>query len=96
MERNGRIANMRGVIAVVLGAMVVLTVPAAPSFAKTSDVPKAADESSSSSPCHAYEQGPDGSWKQLPCQEDDLRPQAAPTVSTRDPGKATDTGKAMR
>jgi hypothetical protein len=88
-----RIANMRGVIAVVLGATVVL---AGPSFAKTSEVPKAADEPSSSSPCHAYEQGPDGSWKQLPCQEDGLKPQATPTVSTRDLGKAPDTGKATR
>jgi hypothetical protein len=87
-----RIADMRVVIAVVLGATVVL---AGPSFAKTSDVPKAADEPSSS-PCHAYEQGPDGSWKQLPCQEDGLKPPAAPTVSTRDQGKATDTGKATR
>jgi hypothetical protein len=84
---------MRGVIAVVLGATVVV---AGPSFAKTSDVPKAADEPSSSSPCHAYEQGPDGSWKQLPCREDGFKPQAAPTVSTRDLGKTTDTGKATR
>jgi hypothetical protein len=91
-----RIADMRVVIAVVLGAMVVLAVPAAPSFAKTSDAPKTADQPSSSSPCHAYEQGPDGSWKQLPCQEDGLKPQAAPTVSTRDLGKATDTGNATR
>ena len=92
---------MRVAIAVLLGAMVVVAMPAGRSFAKTSEaktseVPKTADEPSSSSPCHAYEQGPDGSWRQVPCQEEGLKPPAAPTVSTRDMGKATDTGKATR
>jgi hypothetical protein len=59
-------ADMRIVIAVLFGAMVVL---AGRSFAKTSDVQNTSDEPSSSA-CHAYEQGPDGSWKQLPCQEE--------------------------
>jgi hypothetical protein len=84
---------MRVIIAVVLGASVVL---AGRSFAKTPDVPQAVDESSSSSACHAYEQGPDGSWRQLPCQEQGLKPQAAPTISTRDMGRPTDGGKATR
>ena len=91
-----RITDMRVAIAVLLGAMVVVAIPAGRSFAKTSEVPKTADEPSSSSPCHAYEQGPDGSWRQLPCQEEGLKPPAAPTISTRDMGKATDTGKATR
>ena len=87
-----RMADMRLVIAVLLGATVVV---AGPSFAKTSDVPKTVDEPSSSSPCHAYEQGPDGSWKQLPCQEEGLKPQAAPKISTRD-GKDIGTVKHVR
>ena len=86
---------MRVAIAVLFSAIVVLAVPAGRSIAKTSDVPKAGDELSTS-PCHAYEQGPDGSWKQLPCQEDGLKAQPASKISTRDLGKATDTGKANR
>jgi len=84
---------MRVAIAVLFIA--VLAVPAERSLAKTSDVPKAADELSSPA-CHAYEQSPDGSWKQLPCQEDGLKAQPASKISTRDMGKATDTGKATR
>jgi hypothetical protein len=90
--RKERIANMRVAIAVLFSAMAVLAVPAGHSFAKTSDVPKTSDELSSS-PCHAYEQSPDGSWKQLPCQEDGLKAQPASKISTRDVGKGTDLGK---
>jgi len=86
-------ANMRVAIAVFL--MAVLAVPAGRSFAKTSDVPKAADELSSPA-CNAYEQSPDGSWRQLPCQEDGLKAQPASKISTRDTGKAADTGKVSR
>jgi hypothetical protein len=90
-----RKANMRVAIAVLYSALAVLAVPAERSFAKTSDVPKTSDELSSS-PCHAYEQSPDGSWKQLPCQEDGLKAQPASKVSTRDVGKTTEPGKATR
>ncbi len=88
-----RMANMRVVIAVLFGAMAV---SAGPSFAKTSDTPKTSNESSSSPSCHGYEQSPDGSWKQVPCQEDGFKPLASPAMSTRDPGKINDTGKATR
>jgi hypothetical protein len=84
---------MRVAIAVLFIA--VLAAPAGRSFAKTSDAPKTSDELSSS-PCHAYEQSPYGSWKQLPCQEDGLKAQSAAKISTRDMGKSTDTGKATR
>jgi len=43
-------------------------VAAAPALAKNSESHKADDKSESSS-CHAYQQAPDGSWTQLPCQE---------------------------
>ena len=84
---------MRVITTIVLGASVVL---AGRSFARTPDVPPAVDAPSSSSPCHAYEQGPDGSWRQMPCQEQGLKPQPAPTISTRDVGKPADSGKATR
>jgi hypothetical protein len=73
---------MRAVTAIFLGAIVALG--AGPSLAKTSD-----KTSEASSPaCHAYEQNPDGSWKQLPCQEDGLKPPPLSRISTRDAGKA--------
>ena len=84
---------MRLLIAIVLGASVVL---AGRSLAKTPNVPQAVDEPSSSSVCQAYEQDPDGSWRQMPCQEQGMKPQAAPTISTREMGKPTDGGKATR
>lgn len=86
---------MRIAIAVLFSAIAVLAVPAGRSFATTSDIPKADDELPSP-PCHAYEQSPDGSWKQLPCQEGGLKAQPASKISTRDLGKATGTGKAIR
>jgi len=55
---------------------------------KTSEAPKPVDETSQPA-CHAYEQNPDGSWKQLPCQEDSLKPPPASRISTRDAAKAT-------
>jgi len=77
---------MRVVTAIFLAAIVAVS--AGPSPAKTSGAPKAVDETSSP-PCHAYEQNPDGSWKQLPCQEEGLKPPPASRISTRDAGKAT-------
>jgi hypothetical protein len=40
----------------------------APALAKNAQTQKADDQSTSSS-CHAYQQAADGSWQQLPCQE---------------------------
>jgi hypothetical protein len=31
--------------------------------------PQKTDDQSTSSSCHAYQQAPDGTWQQLPCQE---------------------------
>jgi len=50
---------------VVAGAIALAT----PALALNSDAQKPAEEASSSSPCHAYEMGPDGVWRQEPCQE---------------------------
>ena len=42
---------------------------ATPVLAKHSDAQKPAEEAATSSPCHAYEMGSDGAWRQQPCQE---------------------------
>jgi hypothetical protein len=53
------------VIFVGLAAALLMT---APVLAKKTQNQKTDDQSTSSS-CHAYQQAPDGSWEQLPCQE---------------------------
>ena len=52
-------------IFVVSAAALLMTAPAS---AKKVQIQKTDDQSTSSS-CHAYQQAPDGSWEQLPCQE---------------------------
>jgi hypothetical protein len=55
-----------------IAALAVLTAPALARNSNTNsntqeiNAPSAAPASSS---CHAYQQGPDGSWTPLPCQE---------------------------
>jgi len=59
---------------------VAALVAAAPALAKHSESHQADDKSESSS-CHAYQQAPDGSWTQLPCQESgngQTQPRTAP------------------
>ena len=55
------------------GSIAALAVLTAPALAKNSHAQKIDDTSasaSSASPtCHAYQQAPDGTWNQLPCQE---------------------------
>ncbi|MGJ4928360.1 hypothetical protein ACQR1I_15475 [Bradyrhizobium sp. HKCCYLS2038] len=48
-----------------LAALVAAT--AAPALAKNSQVPKPDDQTTASSPCRAYQQAADGTWKELPC-----------------------------
>jgi hypothetical protein len=56
--------------AIFFGSMIALTVLAAPSLARNSEGQKAGEQSTSTSPaCHNYQQAPDGSWRELPCQE---------------------------
>lgn len=70
-------------------AIVILATAAAPALARTSEVPKPGSETAAT-PCHAYEQNPDGSWKELSCAENGLTPAPAPArVSTRNEGKTS-------
>jgi hypothetical protein len=74
------------VMTTIFFGLIVLTVPTAVSLARTSDVPKAAD-TISAPPCYGYEQNPDGSWKQTPCQENGLTAPVKQKISTRNAGK---------
>jgi hypothetical protein len=77
-----------------VGSIVALA--AAPALAKDSPAQKTNDlsTSSTSKPCHAYQQAPDGSWTPLPCEEGGSTAQAQHKSSTRNAsegGSATKT-----
>lgn len=73
---------MRKLCAILLGSIAILAVPSASVLAKSSGAQKTA-EKSAASPCTAYEQAPDGTWKPLPCQEIDTGGQTHQRSTTR-------------
>ena len=68
----------------VAGALALAT----PALAKNSDPQKPAEDAATSSPCHAYEMGPDGAWRQQTCQE-----AGAPTQAPRKSAAHSGTGE---
>jgi hypothetical protein len=66
--------HMRIAKLIFVGSIAASAALAAPVLAKDSPAQKTSDpstssSSSTSSPCHAYQQAPDGSWTPLPCEE---------------------------
>lgn len=59
---------MRMVHLIFAGALAASAGLACPAFARNADAAKNDDKAAASS-CSAYQQGPDGSWEQLPCKE---------------------------
>ncbi|CCE03293.1 hypothetical protein [Bradyrhizobium sp. STM 3809] len=64
---------MRIIPMIFVGSLAALVSTAAPVLAKNSQTPnsrtpQADAQATSSSPCRAYQQDPDGTWKELPCQ----------------------------
>ncbi|WP_257168327.1 hypothetical protein [Bradyrhizobium sp. SRS-191] len=59
---------MRITPVIFVGSLAALVTTAAPALAKNSQTPRADEQATSSSPCRAYQQDPDGAWKELPCQ----------------------------
>jgi len=59
-----------------VGSLAALVAMAAPALAKNSQIPRPDDQTGSSSPCRAYQQAPDGSWTELPCQGQSAAPSA--------------------
>jgi hypothetical protein len=79
---------MRVVTATFIAAMATTVVLAGPALARPSSAPNAGDELSKP-PCYGYEQNPDGSWRQTPCQENGLSAQSGAKVSAHDAGKSS-------
>lgn len=79
---------MRRVIATFLGMMTMTVMVAYPALASPTHAPNASSEASKP-PCYGYEQNADGSWRQIPCQENGLSAQAGAKVTARDSGKTS-------
>ncbi|MGY3452921.1 hypothetical protein [Bradyrhizobium sp. USDA 4353] len=59
---------MRITPVIFVGSLAALVATAAPALAKNSQTPRSDEQATASSPCRAYQQAADGSWKELPCQ----------------------------
>jgi hypothetical protein len=59
---------MRIAALVVAGSVAAFATLMTPVVAKDTGAQKG-NENANASSCHAYEQMPDGSWRQLPCEE---------------------------
>ena len=59
---------MRSISTIFLGSFAALSMLTAPVLAKNSGA-QTTDSEQTSPSCHAYGQNPDGTWKQLPCEE---------------------------
>ena len=73
--------------AILLGTAAALLTLAAPTLARNSSAAKPAEAPASAS-CQAYQQAPDGTWTQLPCQE--MGPKAAPVHPRSEPESPTE------
>ena len=77
---------MRIAKVIVAGSIAGAIALATPALARHSDAQKPAEQAATSSPCHAYEMGPDGTWQPKPCQEAGA-PAPAPRKSTAHSGQ---------
>jgi len=63
---------MRITPVIFVGSLAAIVATASPALAKNSQTPnptsRTDEQTTSSSPCRAYQQAPDGSWTELPCQ----------------------------
>jgi hypothetical protein len=61
---------MRIADVIIAGSVAGAVALATPALARHSDAQKPAEDTATiASPCHSYEMGPDGAWKQVPCEE---------------------------
>ncbi|NPU14638.1 hypothetical protein HL666_28090 [Bradyrhizobium sp. 83002] len=59
---------MRITPVIFVGSLAAIVATAAPALAKNSQTARADEQSAATTPCRAYQQDPDGTWKELPCQ----------------------------
>jgi len=60
---------MRMAQVILVGSLAALLGAMAPASAKKADAQKSAEEKSTSSSCHTYQQAADGTWTEHPCEE---------------------------
>lgn len=75
---------MRIADVIFVGSLATLVATTAPALAKSSHIPKPDEQQTSSvSPCRAYQQAADGSWTELPCQGQGQSTAQGASVQTR-------------
>jgi hypothetical protein len=79
---------MRITRTILAGSIAALAVATVPALAKNSETQKTTEQSTSS-PCKAYQQAPDGTWTQLPCQELGVGSQPQRKTATRSSDQET-------
>jgi hypothetical protein len=79
---------MRLITITLSAAIIALAAAAGPALARTADAARTGSEISPA-PCHAYEQSPDGSWKEMACAENGVTPPAPAKISTGNEGKTS-------
>jgi len=72
--------------AMFLGLMAALLSLAAPTLARNSNQQKTSEVPASSS-CRAYQQAADGTWTQLPCQENGFQAGGAAEIGVEERGR---------
>jgi hypothetical protein len=71
-----------------VGSLAALVATVAPALAKNSQTSKPDEQaSSSSSSCHAYQQAPDGTWTELPCQAPGSPAKSQQQARDKQPGR---------
>ncbi|XUM21373.1 hypothetical protein ACRAVF_29240 [Bradyrhizobium oligotrophicum S58] len=71
-----------------VGSLAALVAAAAPALAKSSQTAKPDDQTTSSLPCRAYQQAPDGTWMERPCQGQSASAPARQRAVTNGTGSA--------
>jgi hypothetical protein len=83
---------MRITPVIFVGSLAAIVATAAPALAKNSQTPgqtaRADEQSASTAPCRAYQQDPDGTWKELPCQGQTAAAPRRQQSVTNTPGNA--------
>ena len=75
---------MRLAHVIVIGSLAALAGIATPALAKKAEAQKAAEEKSTSSSCHTYQQAADGTWTEHPCEEVGGSTQHRPAPKTQE------------
>ena len=82
---------MRIADVIIAGSVAGAVALATPALARHSDAQKPAENAAATSPCHSYEMGEDGAWRQVPCEEAGAPAQAPKKSAAHSGAKESET-----